>query len=383
MKIAILVRDFPPKRFGGTETASYNLAKAFAKRGHEVLVITTWDSGLPQKTIENNFLIHRLRFFRSRILKYLGLILYSIKTLLILRKFEPDIIHGQAVYMGVPAFISKMVIKKPYVLWLQGSDIYLPKLYEGLTFKLVLNQADAIIALTYDMREEVRKLCNREILVIPNGVDLERFRALSKVEARRKLQLNADSKIIIFVGNLYQIKGVRYLIEEMKVIKQECPEVQLLLVGDGVDRRVLEQLVDKLNLGQCVTFIGAIPNERVPDYLCASDLFVLPSFSEGFPVTFLEAMACGLPILATRVRGLPEIIRDGENGFLVEPRSGIQLAEKALFILRNDNMRDMMSRNNIGQVCRYSWDSVSSNLEEVYSRIIRSSQSNEGDGHTN
>lgn len=376
VKIAILTRDFPPKQFGGTETASYDIAKSLAKRGHEALVITTRDSGLPSKAMEDKFLVHRVRFSRNKILRFPGLIFFSIKTFLILRRFKPDIIHSQSIYMGVPGLASRIVIKKPHVLWLQGSDVYLPWLFQGFISKLILSTADVVIALTDDMRKAAQKVCNREILVIPNGVDLERFEGLSRAEARRKLELKEGSKVIIFVGILYEIKGVRYLIEAMKTIKQECSEAQLLLVGDGIERQDLELLVHKLNLEQCVTFAGLVPNERVPEYLCASDLFVLPSLSEGFPVTVLEAMACGLPILTTYVRGLPEIINDGENGFLIEPQSSAQIAEKASFILRNDILRERMSRNNRECVRRYDWESIGSSLEEVYSEITRYSQPN-------
>ncbi len=371
MKIAILTRYFPPGQLGGTETASYHIAKEFANKRHEVAVITTRDSSLPKKTVDNNFVVHRVRFSKNRILKYPGLILYSIKTLLILRKFKPNIIHAQAAYMGVPAIISKLIIKKPYVLWLQGSDIYLPGLFKSPTIKLVLRQANAVIALTEDMKTEARKFCNREILVIPNGVDPEEFGLLSKSKARQKLKLQVDGKIIIFVGNLRQIKGVQYLIKAMNIIKQECTKAQLLLVGDGEERESLESLVNTLKMKQCVSFIGAIPNENVSDYLCASDIFVLPSLSEGFPITFLEAMACGLPIVATRVRGLLEIISEEKNGFLVEPRNSTQIAEKVIFILHNDRIHDQISRNNKKYAYYYSWKRITGKLEEVYSQVTR------------
>ena len=132
--------------------------------------------------------------------------------------------------------------------------------------------------------------------------------------------MGKDEKIIIFVGALRPVKGVRYLIEAMKVIIDENRTTKLFIIGDGVERESLERLVEKLGLGDHVNFIGKVPNERVPEYMIASDVFVLPSLSEGFPVTILEAMASGLPIVATNVGGLPEIIKENENGFLVKQK---------------------------------------------------------------
>ena len=116
-------------------------------------------------------------------------------------------------------------------------------------------------------------------------------------------------------------KGVKYLIETLNIIKNKNKNIRLFIVGDGEEREYLEKLVKELTLEDYVRFIGKIPNERVLEYMVASDIFILPSLSEGFPVTFLEAMASGLPIITTNVRGLSEIIIDGENGFLVDPKS--------------------------------------------------------------
>jgi N-acetyl-alpha-D-glucosaminyl L-malate synthase BshA len=381
VKVAILTRDFPPKHLGGTEIATYNLAKELSKKGHQVLIVTTWDKELPAETIECGFRIRRVRFSRSKILKYPGLILFSIETLLILRKFQPDVIHGQSVYMGLPALLTKKVIDKPYVIWLRGSDIYiiglsqfsnvlLPRWFRCSISKLFLDQADAVIALTRDMKEEAQKLCNTEVFVIPNGIDLKKFSRLSKKKARDRLHMQKDAKVLIFIGRLHKVKGIVHLIEAMKIIKEKCSKIQLLIIGDGTERDYLKRRVRDLNLEKYINFVGRVSNNSIPDYLYASDLFVLPSFSEGFPVTILEAMASGLPILATRVRGVPEIINEGVNGFLVEPGDSHQIAEKAILILQNDNMRDRISEHNKKYVKRYEWKNIIGKLEEAYSTIL-------------
>jgi len=367
MKIAILVSGFPPKWLAGMEIATYNIAKHLARRGHEVHVITTLDEGLPKESMEEGFYVHRI-FWRK--IRFLGVISFWIKIFWCLKNIKPDIVHVQSIGMGIPGFLAKIFLKKPYVVWGRGSDIYLPSTFKNTISKLVLRNAGAVIALTEDMKNEMRKFCDRDIFVIPNGINLNKFKNLSKVNIRSKLKIKEDEKVVIFVGTLRPVKGVKYLIKAMEIIIQKNTNTRLMLVGNGEDRGKLEKLVKEFVLEKHVIFVGKVPNEKVPEYMVASDVFVLPSLSEGFPVVILEAMASGLPIVATKVGGLPEIIKDGENGFLVEPKNPKEIAEKVLLLLEDDELRERISRSFKEKVKNYSWESVVKRLEEVYQRCI-------------
>lgn len=363
MKIAILVPLFPPKWLAGVEIVTYNIAKYLARRGHEVHVITSLDDGLPVESMENGFFVHRI-FWRK--IRFLGTISFWIKIFLVLKKINPDIVHAQNIGNGIPAFLAKKIFKKPYVVYGHGSDVYLPWRFKKPISKLVLKNADAVIALTEDMKKAIKKIYNRDVLVIPNGIDLEKFEDLSRVTFRKRWKIEDEEKILTFVGTLRPIKGVEYLIRAMKIIRQKNADARLMLVGNGEEREKLEKLVKELILEEYVRFIGKVQNEEVPEYMAASDIFILPSLSEGFPVTVLEAMASGLPIIVTRVRGLQEIIKDGENGFLVEPKNPEQIAEKVLMLLEDDELRERISKNNKEQAEGYSWESVVARLEKVY-----------------
>jgi len=273
--------------------------------------------------------------------------------------------------MVMPGFLAKKLLRKPYLVWCRGSGVYLPWRFKRAGLGLALRNADAVIALTKDMKREIQKICNREIIVIPNGIDLERFQNLSREEARNKLQIKADDKIIIFVGSLRPVKGVKYLIKAMKIVRQKEPNARLILIGNGEEKQDLVKLTGDLNLGNLITFVGKIPNEKVPEYMAASNVFVLPSLSEGFPLVSLEAMACGLPIVVSRVCGLPEIVEDGKNGFLVESGNPEQIAEKVLLLLEDDELRERMSRNNKEKVKDYTWEGVIGRLERIYEAIGR------------
>lgn len=370
MKIAIIVGGLPPRVPGGTEIATCEIAKNLAKLGHEVHVITGVDPGPVKYDIEQGFYVH---YAKSIGIPILLSITNFINTLLIVRRINPDIMHAQMVLLGFHVWLIKKLLKKPYVVYGRGSDIYIylsPRLRKLLA-KLALMDADAVIALTNDMKQALQKLHRREVILIPNGVDIDKFSTLSREEARRKFNIKDNERMLIFVGRLTPIKGVKFLIEAMALIRQQHPEARLLIVGDGEERQNLEELAEKLNLKKWVSFLGQIPSERIPEYMVASDIFVLPSLSEGFPLTILEAMASGLPIVTTRVRGLPEIVKDSENGFLVEPQNPGQIADKVLLVLNDDDLRERMAKNNWQRAKQYSWQNVAKSLEEIYCRVTR------------
>jgi glycosyltransferase involved in cell wall biosynthesis len=371
MKIAILTYTFPPKWLSGTEIATYNIAKYLAKRGLDVYVITSKDNGLPDIETRDGFQIYRTKFPK---IKFLGCIIFWMNIIPILKKIDPDVIHSQMIGMGVPALAAKKLFGVPYIVWGRGSDVHLSRGYERFILKPVLKKADAVIVLTEDMKKDVGAFCDRDVSVIPNGVDLEKFNNLSKKDLRAKLQIGPDEKVITFIGRLHPVKGVLYLIKAMNLVKDKEPKAKLLLIGDGEDRDALKETANKLNLERFVTFLQQIPAQNIPEYTVASDVFVLPSLSEGFPLTVLEAMASGLPIVTTRVRGLPEIVTEGENGFLVEPKNPQQLAEKILLILKNDELRLKMSLNNREKAKQYRWESVVDKLEKIYFEITSPGQ---------
>jgi N-acetyl-alpha-D-glucosaminyl L-malate synthase BshA len=368
MKIVILSHGFPPKRIGGTELATYEIAQNLARIGHEVHVIIIMDVGLPKKSFEEGFYVHRIHWRRIR---FFGGIIFWIKRFLCLKIIRPDIIHSQSLELALPAFLSKRFLNTPYVVWAQGSDVYRANFFRKKIYSVVIKNANAVIALTKDMQQRIKEMYNRDIFIIPNGVDLKRFSYLSRKEIRVNLNIKDEEKIILFVGNLRPVKGVKYLIEAIKLIRDKNKNVRLFLVGDGTEREYLENLTKEYDLEKYVNFLGKISNLKIPEYMMASDLFVLPSLSEGVPLVILEAMASGLSIIASNVGGLPEIIHDKENGFLVEPGQPEKIAEKVLQLLENEPLREKMSKNNKDKAKEYDWKAIVVRLEEVYSTMKR------------
>jgi len=362
MKIAIIIPLFLPKNVGGKEIATFNIAKYLTERGHEVYIITTLDKGLPKESVENGVYIRRI--CQRKIKLSTGL--FWIKTFWEIKKINPHIINVQGIMVAIPAYLAKKFLGMSYVIYGRGSDVYLPATYIKLISKIVLKNAGSVIALTESMKKKLQEIYARDMFVVPNGIDLKKF----DTDLEKKMCVKKTKKVILFIGRLHAVKGVRYLIEAMKIIQNEDSEIKLMLVGDGKDRTKLQKLVKSLDLGDCVSFAGQIPNHRIPEYMATSDIFVLPSLSEGFPNVILEAMASRLPIIATDSGGIPCLIQNEVNGFLVKPRNSNEIAKKILFLLKNDKVRQDISANNKNLAKEYSWEKIVVQLEKIFLKCV-------------
>jgi glycosyltransferase involved in cell wall biosynthesis len=199
----------------------------------------------------------------------------------------------------------------------------------------------------------MRRLGARDTVVIPTPLDLSDFD-----QSKGKIAEKKGQKWILTVARLDPIKGLDYLIRAMLFVENGT----LTIVGGGKERERLEALSKSLNLNNRIIFVGTTPHSKVWDYLQEATLFVLPSISEGFPRALLEAMACGLPIVATRVGGTPELIIDNVNGLLVPARDERALAEAITLVLNDHRLQEKMRVENIKKSQNYMLPSISSQI---------------------
>ncbi len=375
MKIVIVVFLFLPEKVAGTEVATYNIAKRLndPENDHEIIVLTSLDKGLPSESIMDGFKVYRI--YRPGKNNKIGVLLsaplFWISIFFKLWKLKPDLVHFQGLSTGIIGIFSKKILKIPYIVWVRGSDFYLPHPLMKKFHKSVFDNASAIIALTEYMKRKMKKTVDKEINVIPNGVDLSKFTVnKTKIDIRHELNIPLDKTILITVGRLYPVKGVEFLIKSINLLKETHDDFKLLIIGDGSERNNLERLSEELNIKDYIEFRGRVPNEEIPLYLKASDIFVLPSLSEGFPNALLEAMASGLPVIATNIRGLDEIIEDGINGFLVNPKSPEEIANKLNHIIQDNSLSKSFSQNNKLKAKKYEWEMVIKRLNEIYEKIL-------------
>jgi glycosyltransferase involved in cell wall biosynthesis len=223
-----------------------------------------------------------------------------------------------------------------------------------------------IVNSEFDWRIAVKKkiASPEKIVKIYNGLNPDSLEFYSKEEARSKLNLNESGRIVGTVANFYKTKGLEHLIKAAKEIIKENSQTKFVIVGEGRLRSKLEKMIKKYGLENNVFLKGRIPNAY--KHLKAFDAFVLPSLKEGFPWIILEAMAAELPIIATKVGALPEIINDKEDGLLVEPGSSQELAERIKELLKNpDAARAMGIRAKAKLVEKFSPRKMAEKTEEV------------------
>jgi D-inositol-3-phosphate glycosyltransferase len=235
----------------------------------------------------------------------------------------------------------------------------------------VATAADRIIAFSEHERQALVDLYGARrdrISLINGGVDLNLFHPSDREAARAKLGL--DGEVVLFVGRMDRVKGLDVLLRAIALLTHR-PSLKLVVVGGSgqeEEMRRCQDLADRLGID--VQFRGAAPQEALPTYYNAASVLVVPSHYESFGLVAVEALACGTPVIASMVGGLPTVIRDGENGLLVPWRRPEAFAERIERVLDDASLRGMLSANARLSVFRYSWESVADRVTSVYHELV-------------
>ncbi len=243
---------------------------------------------------------------------------------------RPDVIFGVWAYPdGLANLLTGKLFSIPVVIACRGSDInYLTRhrLHRRL-IRWTLNNADRVLSVSEALKREIVALGvpDEKVVVTPNGVEREKFKMISKRSAQRSLALTTGPRYIVSVSRLSREKGLDILVRAFARLSNR--NAHLLLVGEGRERQNLENLCAQLGVADRVTLVGDRPNDEIPLWLNAADLFVLPSRTEGWPNVLMEAMACGKPAVGTRVGGIPEIISSPRLGIVAPAENPDALAE--------------------------------------------------------
>ncbi len=244
----------------------------------------------------------------------------------------------------------------------------------GSLMAKLLRGVDAFVATTEEIKKGLLRdgVNEKRIWSIPNFIDLKEYKSIGDTEKqalRIKLDL-PETPLVLYVGRFVQRKGINYLLEAWKKVQKEVAQARLLLLGDGQTFEEMRRYAEKLSIAETTHFLGHVNN--VQEYLQAADIFVLPSIQEGMPNALLEAMASGLPVVATRIGGVVDIIEDGIDGVLVEPADTEGLAEKILQLLKRKDMAETIACNAYQKIKNhYSLDSIAQRYIQLYRSIIR------------
>jgi D-inositol-3-phosphate glycosyltransferase len=210
--------------------------------------------------------------------------------------------------------------------------------------------------------------------VIPCGVDTALFRPGDRDGARARVGAGA-APLVVYVGRIAPIKGLETLLDAVAQLRTRQPAVRLLIVGGEADDPVngheaeIRQRADALGLRDCVRFVGAQPQETLRDYYVAADVTVLPSYYESFGMVALEAMACGSPVIGSRVGGLATTVRDGVTGFLVPDGNAPALAERLEAVVGDADLRFRLGREGVQWAARHRWPCVAEAVCREYARL--------------
>ncbi len=260
-------------------------------------------------------------------------------------EFRPDLVYATWAYPdGWAAVTLAHQARLPVVVKVHGSDILLLANQGGRRRGTVeaLCRAEAVIAVSQDLAQRVVELGVEpaKVHLVYNGVDTTLFYPGSREESRRRLGLPVEGKMILFIGNLFPVKGIDVLVQACARLTKQGEEFTCHLIGQGHLEGELKRQIEALGLTNRIRMHGSVANERLPDWYRSANVFALPSRSEGVPNVLLEAMACGIPFVASRVGGIPEIAERGRSE-LVPANDATALAEALCKALKDDRAPEM------------------------------------------
>ena len=285
-----------------------------------------------------------------------------------------DLIHAHRVIPdGVAAALLGRELNIPVVCTAHGSDVneYPERSVTARrTTQWALKHFQRLITVSDRLRQRVVELGGeRHVEVVYNGADSALFQQRDRMEARKRLQLPTNRRIIVFVGRLTRVKAIPTLLTAIR--KMRSGPCHLYLVGGGELRDELVRLASELGIADRCTFVGDQPHEKIPDWLSAADCLVLCSTSEGFPAIIPETMMCHTPIVATRVGGIPEIVRDGETGLLVPPSDAFSLTHAIEQMLTDEDLRERI-KSRAGSIAKanFTWAANAKKTLAIYEDAV-------------
>ncbi|MCX6731769.1 MAG: glycosyltransferase family 4 protein [Candidatus Parcubacteria bacterium] len=228
-------------------------------------------------------------------------------------------------------------------------------------FRAIFTKADYIQAISNYLADWAKEMGAKNVEVVPNGVNVEKFKSqISNLKSN-------DDKILITVSRLVKKNAVGDIIEALKFLPEN---IKLWIIGNGPKEKNLKSQISNLKINDRVKFFGEVSQNDLPKYLSQADIFVRPSLSEGLGTAFLEAMAVGLPVIATRVGGIPDFLKDNETGLFCEINNPKSIAEKVKILLENEGLRNKIITNAKKMVIEnYDWDLIAGKMKKIFKKL--------------
>jgi glycosyltransferase involved in cell wall biosynthesis len=379
MKLLLINNEFPPIGGGGSTVTKYAL-EYLVKAGHEVTLITSRYKNLPHREQQSGATIIRVPAVR-RYKDYAAmweLVTFGISALVYTwfytTRHRVDFIQAYfAVPAGWVAWMLSFVRNIPYAVYFGGSDIpnanpsRFKNVYPLITplLKAIWRRAQFRTVCSADLVRLAKQAdSTSEFICIPNGVDTKRFRPLTRP--------NNTKVKILFIGRLIPRKGFQRVVQalpKVRTLAQVPFEVEV--VGTGAAQTELNTLAASLGISDLIHYVGTVPYDKLEQSYQYADIFVLTSLSEGMPSVILEAMGCGLPIIASDVGGNNEIVKEGENGFLIQGDDIATLAQRLAALVNDPVLRQAQGKRSRELAEKYDWSRIMGQYNQLYTRFAR------------
>lgn len=373
MKRKIGISCYPS--VGGSGVIATELGKALAERGHEVHFITS-DVPFRLDKVYANLFYHKVEVNQYSVFQYppYDLTLAS-KMAEIVKREKIELLHVHyAVPHAICAYLAKRMVgdELKIITTLHGTDItvlgYDPTLSEIIRFGI--EQSDTVTAVSNQLVAETKRLLktDKHIDTVYNFVDEREYYRKDRRQLKKAYGIEEDEKVVVHISNFRAVKRITDVIRSFAFIRKEL-KAKLLLIGDGPERTIAGELITQLQLCDDVLFLGS--QNQVSDFLAMSDLKLLLSEKESFGLVALEAMACEVPVIATNIGGIPEVVIDGETGYLCELGDITTIAKKAVELLQDENKRKQFGKQAKQRVTQsFSLEQIVSQYERIYEETL-------------
>ena len=363
-KIVILCSSYAPF-MSGAELFIKETTKQLQDNYDFVVLTARFKKQLAKEEQQDGCLVRRMGFGLPFGLDKFYFMIFSPWLVI---KLKPAIAHGvMESYAGVALIILRWFNKKiPLILTLQCGDLDHPKKQKKIPkwlWRKIHTTPDYITAISSFLGQRAERLraSNKNISIIPNGFDVNELPLKEKVVEKR----------IVCAARLSWEKGIEYLITAVAEIKKIYPNAHLVLAGDGPEKEKIQGLVEKLGLADSVFFKGFLPHRDALKEISQGEVFVCPSLAEGLGNVFLEGQACGTPVIGTNVGGIPDIIQDGFNGLLIQPKNSQAITEAIIKIFSDKNLAQRLIQNAQITVQKFAWSNIVSQVSDLYQTILQ------------
>ncbi|WNZ28994.1 MAG: glycosyltransferase family 4 protein [Candidatus Bathyarchaeota archaeon] len=386
MKVGTLTWEYPPRVVGGIARHCEGLAKALVKQKHDVHLFTLDFPGAPNYEEMDGIKVYRASTelghpnFLTWVLMFNHFL--SKRMADITKTVDFDVMHIHDWLAAFSGISFKHYLKKPIVLTMHSTEVGRAQgLHSPDSFSIngiewwATYEADRVIVCSQSMKNEICdhfNLPREKVDIIPNAIDAANYEIpVDRGAVRQSYGVGWGEKLILCVGRLVPQKGVEYFIRAIPLIAKRYPEAKFIIVGEGWSRDILEAEAQETGHGNKIAFTGFASDKQVIELMTSADVLVVPSVYEPFGIVALEGMATGVPVVASQVGGLAEVIDHDETGVFVYPRSPESLAWGIDKVLSDPDHAKYLTKNAKEKLHKaYSWEAVAMKTVEVYKKVV-------------